>query len=317
MTDVPGWLWAACTVGATAVQTVRNAMQRSLTERLGTIGATNVRFLYGLPFALLFLVVVRAITGPAAVELAGAFPGWLLLGAIGQTAGTALMLAAMRERSFVVAIAYVKTEPVQIALFGLLFLGEALRGSALAAVIVATGGVLLMSLPARAASPSSPGAPAGAASGAGGSAALRPALLGIASGAAFALSAVGFRGAVQALGDAPFFLRATVTLVWSLAVQTALVSGYMALRDRAKLAEVFRAWRPSMIAGITGAGASQLWLLAFALQTAAAVRTVGLVEILFSLVVSRRVFAQRMTVREIAGVLLMVAGVIVLLAQTA
>jgi len=320
MTDVPGWLWAACTVGATAVQTVRNAMQRSLTERLGTIGATNVRFLYGLPFALLFLVVVRAIAGPAAVELGGAFPGWLLLGAIGQTAGTALMLAAMRERSFVVAIAYVKTEPVQIALFGLLFLGEALRGSALGAVIVATGGVLLMSLPARAPSPASsstPGTTAGTASDAGGSSALRPALLGIASGAAFALSAVGFRGAVQALGDAPFFLRATVTLVWSLAVQTALVSGYMALRDRAKLAEVFRAWRPSMIAGIAGAGASQLWLLAFALQTAAAVRTVGLVEILFSLVVSRRVFAQRMTVREVAGVLLMVAGVIVLLAQTA
>jgi len=323
MTDVPAWLWAACTVGATAVQTLRNAMQRSLTERLGTIGATNVRFLYGLPFALLFLAVVRAITGPAPVTLDGVFPGWLLLGAIGQTMGTALMLAAMRERSFVVAIAYVKTEPVQIALFGLLFLGEALRGSALGAVIVATGGVLLMSLPARggasgAGAAGSGGAGAGAAPGGPTAAAsLRPALLGIASGAAFALSAVGFRGAVQALGDAPFYLRATVTLVWSLAVQTALVSGYMALRDRAKLVEVFRAWRPSLVAGVAGAGASQLWLLAFALQTAAAVRTVGLIEILFSMIVSRRVFAQRMSARELIGVLMMVAGVIVLLAQTA
>jgi len=323
MTDVPAWLWAACTVGATAVQTLRNAMQRSLTERLGTIGATNVRFLYGLPFALLFLAVVRAITGPAPVTLDGAFPGWLLLGAIGQTMGTALMLAAMRERSFVVAIAYVKTEPVQIALFGLLFLGEALRGSALGAVIVATGGVLLMSLPARggasgAGAAGSGGAGAGAAPGGPTAAAsLRPALLGIASGAAFALSAVGFRGAVQALGDAPFYLRATVTLVWSLAVQTALVSGYMALRDRAKLFEVFRAWRPSLVAGAAGAGASQLWLLAFALQTAAAVRTVGLIEILFSMIVSRRVFAQRMSARELIGVLMMVAGVVVLLAQTA
>ncbi|HOA95997.1 MAG TPA: EamA/RhaT family transporter, partial [Quisquiliibacterium sp.] len=253
----------------------------------------------------------------------GAFPGWLLLGAIGQTMGTALMLAAMRERSFVVAIAYVKTEPVQIALFGLLFLGEALRGSALGAVIVATGGVLLMSLPARggasgAGAAGSGGAGAGAAPGGPTAAAsLRPALLGIASGAAFALSAVGFRGAVQALGDAPFYLRATVTLVWSLAVQTALVSGYMALRDRAKLVEVFRAWRPSLVAGAAGAGASQLWLLAFALQTAAAVRTVGLIEILFSMIVSRRVFAQRMSARELIGVLMMVAGVVVLLAQTA
>ena len=87
--------------------------------------------------------------------------------------------------------------------------------------------------------------------------------------------------------------------------------------DRTKLREVFRAWRPSLVAGAAGAGASQLWLLAFALQTAAAVRTVGLIEILFSMIVSRRVFAQRMSVREVVGVSMMVAGVIVLLAQTA
>ncbi len=49
---------------------------------------------------------------------------WVLAGALMQIAATALMLAAMNERSFVVAIAYIKTEPIQVALFGLVFLGD-------------------------------------------------------------------------------------------------------------------------------------------------------------------------------------------------
>ena len=51
----PG-LWAVFTVIAAAAQTVRTATQRELTQKLGTVGATHVRFLFGLPFALVFLV---------------------------------------------------------------------------------------------------------------------------------------------------------------------------------------------------------------------------------------------------------------------
>ena len=48
------WLWAVFTVIAAFAQTLRNAMQRELTTSLGTIGATHVRFLFGLPFVLFF-----------------------------------------------------------------------------------------------------------------------------------------------------------------------------------------------------------------------------------------------------------------------
>jgi len=54
----PSWLWAVFTVVAAAGQTARNAMQRELTATLGTGGATHVRFLFGFPVALLFLVGV-------------------------------------------------------------------------------------------------------------------------------------------------------------------------------------------------------------------------------------------------------------------
>src|SRR5215813_10104948 len=118
------WLWAVFTIIAAAAQTVRNAAQRELTGKLGTVGATHVRFLFGCPFALIILASV--LRGGATLPHPGLeFWPWVLAGALMQIAATALMLAAMSERSFVVAIAYIKTEPVQVALFGLLFLGDA------------------------------------------------------------------------------------------------------------------------------------------------------------------------------------------------
>lgn len=303
--DAPAWLWVACTIAATGVQTARNAMQRSLVDSLGTVGATHVRFLFGLPFGVLFLVVAAALADLRALEPSARFVAWTALGGVFQIAGTALMLAAMRARSFVLAIAYVKTEPVQIALFGLVFLGERLSVQASVAVVLATAGVLLMSLPSQRmraadAAPNGVVLP-------------RAMLLGIASGAMFALSAVGFRGAILALGDAPFYARATATLAASLALQTALLSAWLGWRERRVLVEILRLWRPSLLAGAAGALASQLWFLAFSLQTAAAVRTVGLTEILFAQAVSHRLFSQRTTRREAIGMVAMVAGVLWLL----
>ena len=115
-----GWRWAVFTLIAAAAQTVRNAAQRELTGKLGTVGATQVRFLFGFPFAVVFLLAILG-TGGALPRPTLSFWLWLLDGALAQIAATALMLAAMGERSFVVAIAYIKTEPVQVALFGLLF----------------------------------------------------------------------------------------------------------------------------------------------------------------------------------------------------
>lgn len=303
--EAPAWLWVVCTIAATGMQTARNAMQRSLVDSLGTVGATHVRFLFGLPFGLLFLAAIATIVDLRGLELSWRFAGWVAAGGILQICATALMLAAMRERSFVVAIAYVKTEPVQIALFGLVFLGERLSVQTSLAVLLATAGVLLMSMPSRAVRR----APLAA----GERRMPRAVLLGIASGAMFALSAVGFRGAILGLGDAPFYARATTTLAASLALQATLLSAWLAWRERRVLAAILRLWRPSLLAGAAGALASQLWFLAFSLQTAAAVRTVGLTEILFAQAVSHRLFSQRTSWREAIGMATMVTGVVWLL----
>ncbi len=290
------WLWALFTVVAAASQTVRNATQRELTATLGTVGATHVRFLFGLPFALLFLAAVLIATGAPLPRPGLAYVLWIILGAAAQTLATALMLAAMNDRSFVVIYAYIKTEPIQVALFGLVLLGDVVTLPMAVAIAIATGGVVAMSL--------QPGASP---------ARLRPTLLGLASGAMFGLSAVGYRGAILNLNLPDYLMAATFTMAAGIAIQSVPLTLYLWLRDPAVLRAIFAAWRPSMLAGFLGALASQFWFLAFALATAASVRTLALVEVLFAQAISRFVFSQRTTPREALGIVLIVLGVALLL----
>src|SRR5262249_52158957 len=141
----------------------------------------------------------------------------------------------------------------------------------------------------------------------------KPAILGIGSGALFAIAAIGYRGGIRALDAPSFVIGATVTLVVGLLIQTVALTAYLWLRDRKTLYAVFSLWRPSLLAGFTGAFASQMWFLAFALETAAKVRTLALIEILFAQIVSRRLLKQTLASREAAGIALIVAGVVLLL----
>jgi drug/metabolite transporter (DMT)-like permease len=294
---MPG-LWAIFTVVASGGQVLRNALQRELTSTLGTVAATQVRFLFGLPFAVLFLVIVLALTSSPLPELNAAMLAWTLAASIAQIGATALLLAVMQTRSFVVTTAYVKTEPVEVAIFGLAFLGDQITSGVALAIAVATSGVLVVSWPRRnAAEVFSWG----------------PAALGIGSGALFAIAAIGFRGGIRAVQAPNFVVAATVTLVLGLLIQVALLGAYLILADRPALWAIVRAWRPSLLAGFMGALASQMWFFAFALETAAKVRTLALVEILFAQVVSRNLFKQSLASREAVGVLLIMLGVALLL----
>jgi drug/metabolite transporter (DMT)-like permease len=295
-------LWIPATLAAAAAQTARNATQRTLTQTIGTVGATQVRFLYGFPFSLLFLVGVLGVTGEQLPAPQASFAAYLILGAVAQILATALMLAAMRERSFSVVTALIKSEPVQTAIFGLALLGDPLTLPLLAAIVVATAGVVLMSINAGAkASTLSAG----------------PVVMGIGAGALFALAAIGFRGAILELPAGSFLIRATTTLVWGLGAQTLILVLWLAVFDRAALWGSLKAWRPSLGAGFLGALASQFWFIGFSLTSAANVRTLALVEVLMAQAISRRLFRQETSAPELLGMGLIIVGVVLLLvAQT-
>ncbi|HSB23294.1 MAG TPA: EamA family transporter [Burkholderiaceae bacterium] len=298
------WLWIPITVGAALAQTMRNAAQRRLVGELGTLGATLVRFLYGLPFALLWLALASAATQATPPAMTGGFVGWVVLGAVSQIVATAFLLRAMAERSFALGVAYSKTEVLLVAVFGLVFLGDVPTPTTTLAVLLGTLGVLLLS-------PADPERPLRAMV-VGWS--TRPALFGLASGAAFALAAVAFRGATLQLAASPVLAAAT-TLVLSLALQTAMLGGYLLARHAAVVRAVLTLWRPSLFAGFMGAAASAGWFTAFALESAAHVRTLGLIELVFSVAVSRRLFRERFSRLESIGMAVLVAGLVLVTLQ--
>jgi drug/metabolite transporter (DMT)-like permease len=296
----PAWLWVPIVLWAALAQTARNAAQRSLVAQAGTLGATLARFLYGLPFAAVWVAALHLLPGSAPLpKFSGGYFAWLLLGALGQLAATAFLLSAMKQRNFVIGVAFSKTDALQVALFGSVFLRELPGGWTLVAIALATAGVVMLSLPHK------PGETAGKwSSGA--------AWYGLASGAGFAISAVGYRGAALALPELPAWTVGAWGVLLAQALQTLLLGGWLALRAPQSLRATAIAWRVSTAAGAAGALASIGWFTAFALTTATNVRTLGMVEVVFSYLVSRRLLREKLARAERRGLVLVVAGLLAL-----
>ena len=197
-----GGVWIPVTLLASSAQTLRNAMQRDLIGALGAVGAAQVRFLFGLPFAVMFLLGMIVATGLSAPSVTAVTLAWTVFGAVSQVIATSLMLAAMRTKSFVVAVAYTKTEAAQIALFGLIALNDPPTPALIAAIALATIGVALMAIRSRKELIAD----------------WRSAALGLFSATFFAFAAIGFRSAVIGVASPSRLLSASVILVLGLVI---------------------------------------------------------------------------------------------------
>lgn len=292
--DIASWWWIPITLWAAFAQTIRNAAQRSLTAELGTLGATLVRFLYGLPFAFLWLLAVLHFTSGKLPAGNLPFYAWTLLGAVGQIVATALLLRVMQERNFALGVAYSKTEILQVAVFGLIILGDPFSLALVVAVACGTMGVVLLSSPNKKIELTwQP----------------RVVLLGLASGTGFAFASVGYRGAALALPEAGFLVAAAFALIVAQVMQTVLLGGWLLVRDAPVVGRVLKAWKRSLLAGFMGAAASAGWFTAFAIEPAAHVRTLGLVELIFAYAVSLKMFREKFSRLELIGIGLIAVGV--------
>jgi drug/metabolite transporter (DMT)-like permease len=281
------------TLIAAAAQTARNATQSGLTRAIGTLGATQVRFLFGLPYAILFLGLTIGFTGQAVPEITARAVAFTAMGAVAQIGATAVMLLVMQRQGFGLATALLKTEPVIVALIGWAVLGDALTPVMLLAIGIAVAGVLIMS-----------GIKAGG---------MSAVAMGLLAGGLFGLSAIGFRGGILGLAGGDFLIRAGTVLVIALAMQTALLMVWMALFQRGAIGKSLRVWRTSLLAGFLGAFASQFWFIGFALTSAANVRTLALIEVLMAQAVAVLVMGQRTTGRQWVGMAVLLMGVGLLL----
>lgn len=300
-------LWIPITLAAAALQTARNALQRSLTGELSALGATYTRFLFGFPFALLFAVLVFAWTGETLPRPNSVFFAWAIAGAVAQIFGTAALLYLFQLRNFATGIVLSKSEIVLAALAGFVILSDHVSPVGFGAIAVATAGLVLL---ARETGPLTWSSALRDLTG-------RPALLGFASGAAFGVAAVGFRAASLSLQPLSVVGSAIATLAVSTFIQMLVLGAYLAWREPGQIGTVIRMWRRSLLPGLAGASASALWFTAMTIEIAAYVRMLGLVEVLFSYAVSHIRFRERPTVREITGGGLLIAAILALLWERA
>ena len=296
-------LWIPLTIAAAFLQNVRSALQKHLKDRLGTTGATFVRFGYGFPFALLYLAGLVAFTDLPVPQLNLRFIAIVMVGGLAQIAATALLVSLFDKRNFAVGTTYSKTETVQAAVFAIVFLGEIVSLNAAIGILISLAGVVAIS---AARSPAGLRAIAT-------SWTERPALIGLASGAAFGIAAVTYRGASLSLGGDGFLMQAAVTLAFVLVFQTIVMAAYMAVRQPAELRASLGAWRVAVWVGLSGALASIGWFTAMTIQQAALVRALGQIELVFTIASSTLIFRERILRMEMIGIFLVVAGIIVLI----
>jgi drug/metabolite transporter (DMT)-like permease len=292
-------IWIPITIAAAFMQNVRFMLQKHVKGRLSTFGATFARFVWAAPLAALLVAALLVIRGESLPGMSGIFFGFAALGGLTQIFGTALVVALFSARNFAVGVSFSKTETVQTVMFGVLILGEHVSAMAVFAMVVSLAGVVLISV--------QPGKLLGA------GLFNRSALLGVASGAMFGISAVSYRTASLSLDSGDFIIRAALTLAVVTAMQTAAMWIYLAMRERGEVARVFANWRVTLWVGVTGMLGSLGWFTAMTLQNAAYVRALGQIELVFTFAAWVLFFREKSTLREVAGIVILTAGIVLLL----
>lgn len=296
-------IWIPVTVFAAFMQNLRSALQKHLKGRLSTGGASYVRFFYALPFALLYVSAVIGIGRYSVPPVNGVFLLYCLLGGVSQIVFTFLLVHLFSFRNFAVGTTYSKTEVIQVAILGLVLLGDTVSLAGVVAIAVGMVGILALAVANTAVTWR------GLATGL----FERPTLIGLLCGAFLGASVVFFRGASLALGDHPVVARAAFALAVSLALQTVIMGVYLLLREPGQLAAVIRHWRPALGVGVAGFLASVGWFTAFTLQNAAYVRAVGQIELVFTFIASVVFFKERTKPLELAGIALVIAAILLLI----
>jgi drug/metabolite transporter (DMT)-like permease len=295
--------WIVATLFAAFMQNLRFLLQRHLrVSSLSTMGATWARFAFAMPMVAVALGLYLAATHQTLPGTTPAFWGYTVTGAIAQMLATACVVALFSRRTFAVGITLKKTEVILTALIGLIVLGEGVSPFVVVAIAVGFVGVVLLSDPP-------PGEVAlpwtarifNAASG-----------YGLASGLLFGVSAVCYRGATLSLHGGDELLRAATALLAATIVQTVSLGLWLHVRETGQIARVFAAWRVAVPMGLTSMLGSLGWFTAFALQTAALVKALGQVELVFTFLFSVFWLRERSSAKEIAGIALIVSSLLII-----
>ena len=299
-------IWIPITIAAAFMQNIRSATQRHLKGKLKTVGATFVRFGFGMPFAALLVAIMHLGLGWELPFTNPRFWMWVSLAGFMQIIAQTFLLRAFSHDSFTVGTAYSRTEAIQAAIIGFILLGDTLSASGMVAIGLTVAGVITLALAKS--SIGMAGLLAAVKS--------RGALNGLAAGTCFGLSATSYRGAslslAEGLSEPNFLMQAGYTLLTSITMQSIVLLVWMLVFDRGQILKIARNWKWGLLAGAAGASASFGWFIGFTLQSAALIKALAQVEMLFTYFSTIFVFKEKVSPRELLGCGLIIAGILVL-----
>tara|TARA_E500000331_G_scaffold358588_2_gene427045 strand:+ start:447 stop:1355 length:909 start_codon:yes stop_codon:yes gene_type:complete len=296
-------IWIPITIAGAFFQNLRSVLQKYLKDRLSTGGATYVRFIYALPLALAYCWGLKLLGGYEWPQWNWVFLLYCLLGGTAQILFTFFLIYLFSFKNFAVGTTLSKTEIIQIALLGLILLGDTLSLWASIAIGFSLIGVMALSLV------QSQITLANLVKGL----KERSTLIGLICGAFLGASVVFFRGAGLSLGEGPAEMRAAFALAVSLVMQTLIMGLYLRLCEPGELSKCARNWAPALSVGVSGVLASICWFTAFTMQNASYVRALGQIELVFTFIASVLFFKEKTSPMEYLGIALIVSGILILI----
>lgn len=288
-------MWILFTLLAASMQAVRNACQKELSKDVPVLGVTLARFIYASPLAAVYLLALYQYQDAPSPTFSGKFAGYVLSASVMQILATALMVMLFKQKNYAIGVGLAKSEAIFAAVLGVLFFASVLSPFGWLGVAVGAVAVFLLSgvhnlreLP------------------------LRTVAIGAASGAAFALTSLWIREASLTLG-LPFPYGAAWVLLFVISCQTLLLLGYLCLRDRAVLIALWQRPRLTLLTSFFSCIGSLGWFTAMSLESVPLVKTLGQVEVLFTVLISVFWFKEKLKRTDVMGLVLVVLAAILVM----
>ena len=289
--------WIVFTLLAVTMQSVRTAGQKKISEKMSIEATTLVRFLFGLPFAIAYYLVLKNQYQIDSIAVDGGFFMPASLAALAQIIATVCLVKALTLKNFAVATALSKSEAILTAVLGSLLFSAGLSLIGYFSVVLGVVGVLVAAkwkVSLRDLSDN------------------QSIRYGLGAGLGFALASLWLRQSSLSL-ELPRLLSAATVLVYMVALQTLICGVWITVTDRVQFSLIKSNLPASLFIGFTSVAGSIGWFTAMSLQNAALVKTLGQTEFVVTLLITYFYFGEKISRQEYLGIALVFLSIVFLI----
>jgi drug/metabolite transporter (DMT)-like permease len=289
-------IWIFFTFLAAFMQAWRNALQSSLSNHVSVAGVTLSRFIIAGPISAIYLYSLYQYEPSAMPTLKSAFWGFIIGASVMQILATGLMVKLFKMNNYAIGAGLAKSEALVAAILGVLFFGSVLTLLGWLGVFLGGIAVLLLSGITSVKHVN-----------------IKTALLGLACGTCFALTSLWVREA--SLNSGLLFPHSAAwVLLFVISLQTVILLGYLAIKEPHTIKQLWQFKGTTSAISFFSCVGSIGWFSAMSLQHVAYVKTLGQVEVFFTMLIALLWLKQPLKKQDTAGLLLIaVAAILVML----